>query len=93
MQVKRYANLWLRDGRSLKPRTWNMEHGTWTSQNISEHPGIIMINVKKICKIEISKNKINKNNRLSVQNMKIWRFWGAGESGRRGVGSVGHSFN
>ena len=52
-----------------------------------------MINVKKICKIEISKNKINKNNRLSVQNMKIWRFWGAGESGRRGVGSVGHSFN
>ena len=53
MQISGYNlnDFWSRDGRSIKPATWNMEHGTWnmehgtwnmehgTSRNIAEHRG------------------------------------------------------
>ena len=53
-----------------------MEH-PGTFRNIPEHR-IIMIIMRKICKINISKIKANRNKLLSARNMKIYFLSGGG---------------
>ena len=54
---------------SIKPGTWNIPEHSGTFQNIPEH-GIIIIIMRKICKIKFSTTKWNKIELVSAWKIK-----------------------